>query len=119
MQPSDEHPPSAPVGGATRTKRVRTTRPDPAAARHPDLVEREFTATAPNRLWVTDSRFVPTGAGVASCLLHHRRLPSRMIVGWRFAPHIRTEIVLDAIEMARWGCGTHREDLRCHRDAGC
>lgn len=42
-------------------KQVKTTRPDPASARRPDLVKREFTATAPNRLWVTDLTFVPTG----------------------------------------------------------
>ena len=42
------------IEGARRSKRVKTTRPDPASARHPDLVKREFTATAPNRLWVTD-----------------------------------------------------------------
>lgn len=41
------------IEGARRSKRVKTTRPDPASARHPDLVQREFTATAPNRLWVT------------------------------------------------------------------
>ena len=51
---------TAGIEGATRSKRVKTTRADPAAARHPDLVQREFTATAPNRLWVTDLTFVPT-----------------------------------------------------------
>ena len=53
------------IEGARRTKRVRTTRADPAAARHPDLVGRDFTAVAPNRLWVTDLTYVPTWAGVA------------------------------------------------------
>ena len=43
---------------------------------------------------------------------------SRMIVGWRCASHMRTEMVLDAIEMARWGRGTQHADLRCHSDAG-
>jgi putative transposase len=56
---------AAGIEGATRTKRVKTTRPDPMSARHPDLVKREFTAPAPNRLWVTDLTFVPTWAGVA------------------------------------------------------
>ena len=80
-------------------KRVRTTRPDPAAGRHPDLVKREFTATAPNRLWVTDLTFVPTWAGVTYvCFIIDAF--SRMIVGWRVASHMRTEMVLDAIEMA-------------------
>ncbi|GAA1002137.1 hypothetical protein GCM10009563_33140 [Subtercola frigoramans] len=108
---------AAGIQGATRSKRVKTTRADPAATRHPDLVRREFTATAPNRLWVTDLTFVPTWAGVAYvCFIIDAY--SRMIVGWRCAPHMRTEMVLDAIEMARWGRGTHHEDLRCHSDAG-
>lgn len=42
---------AAGIEGATRSERVKTSRPDPAASRHPDLVNREFTATAPNRLW--------------------------------------------------------------------
>jgi putative transposase len=108
---------AAGIEGATRSKRVKTTRPDPAAARHPDLVNREFTATAPNRLWVTDLTFVPTWAGVAYvCFIID--VFSRMIVGWRCASHMRTEMVLDAIEMARWARGTHHDDLRCHSDAG-
>ncbi|KAJ1681377.1 hypothetical protein LUZ63_021205 [Rhynchospora breviuscula] len=105
------------IEGARRSKRVKTTRPDPASARHPDLVQREFTATAPNRLWVTDLTFVPTWAGVAYvCFIIDAY--SRMIVGWRVASHMRTEMVLDAIEMARWGRGHHHTDLRCHSDAG-
>ncbi|KQY76455.1 integrase [Microbacterium sp. Root1433D1] len=108
---------AAGIEGATRSKRVRTTRADPAAARHPDLVKREFTATAPNRLWVTDLTFVPTWAGVA-CVCFIIDAYSRMIVGWRCASHMRTEMVLDAIEMARWTRGTHHDDLRCHSDAG-
>jgi transposase InsO family protein len=56
---------AAGVEGATRTKRVKTTGPDPTSARHPDLVKRDFTVTAPNRLWVIDLTFVPRWAGVA------------------------------------------------------
>ncbi|MBM7753852.1 transposase InsO family protein [Microbacterium laevaniformans] len=105
------------IEGARRSKRIKTTRPDPSSARHPDLVKREFTATAPNRLWVTDLTFVPTWAGVAYvCFIVDAF--SRMIVGWRVASHMRTEMVLDAIEMARWSRGAHHEDLRCHSDAG-
>ena len=108
---------AAGIKGATRSKRVKTTRPDPTAARHPDLVKREFTAPAPNRLWVTDLAFVPTWAGVAYvCFIVDAF--SRMIVGWRCASHMRTEMVLDAIEMARWSRGARHEDLRCHSDAG-
>jgi len=108
---------AAAMEGARRTKRVRTTRSDPLAARHPDLVRRDFTATAPNQLWVTDLTYVPTWAGVAYvCFILDAY--SRMIVGWRVAPHMRTEMVLDAIEMARWSRGTRIDGLRCHSDAG-
>src|SRR5262245_66013516 len=51
---------AAGIQGARRGKRVRTTKPDPTAGRHPDLVQRRFTASAPNQLWVTDLTFVPT-----------------------------------------------------------
>ncbi len=103
--------------GVRRSKRIRTTKRDDAAPRSPDLVERDFTATAPNQLWVTDLTFVPTWAGVAYvCFITDAF--SRMIVGWRVAGHMRTEMVLDALEMARWQRGTRLEDLRCHSDAG-
>ena len=82
------------------SKRVKTTRSQPASARHPDLVQREFTATAPNRLWVTEWTFVPTWVGVVYvCFIGDAF--SQMIVGWRVASHMRTEMALDTIEMAR------------------
>ena len=105
------------IEGARRSKRVRTTRTDPATARHPDLVERAFRAEAPNQLWVTDLTYVATWAGVAYvCFIVDAF--SRMIVGWRVAGHMRTAMVLDALEMARWSRGTRLEGLRCHSDAG-
>jgi transposase InsO family protein len=105
------------IQGARRTKRVRTTHRDRSAGRHPDLVKRQFHATRPNELWVTDLTFVATWAGVAYvCFIVDAF--SRMIVGWRVAGHMRTPMVLDAIEMARWNRGQHHEDLRCHSDAG-
>ena len=108
---------AAGIEGARRSKRVRTTRADPAVARHPDLVERAFQADAPNQLWVTDLTFVATWAGVAYvCFIVDAF--SRMIVGWRVASHMRTSMVLDAMEMARWSRGTRLEGLRCHSDAG-
>ncbi len=111
---------AAGIEGARRSKRVRTTRPDPAAdrtARHPDLVERAFRADEPNQLWVTDLTFVATWAGVAYvCFIVDAF--SRMIVGWRVASHMRTSMVLDAMEMARWSRGTTLEGLRCHSDPG-
>ena len=103
--------------GVQRRKEVRTTKPDASAPRHPDLVKRRFSADAPNRLWVTDLTFVPTWAGIAYvCFIIDAF--SRMIVGWRVASNMRTETVLDAIEMARWSRGPKHEQLRCHSDAG-
>ncbi len=105
------------IYGARRSKRMRTTRRDSGAGRHPDLVNRQFRADAPNRLWVTDLTFVATWAGVAyACFIVDAF--SRMIVGWRVAGHMRTPMVLDAIEMARWNRGLFHDDLRCHSDAG-
>ena len=105
------------IQGVNRSKKVRTTRPDDAADRHPDLVDRQFVAAAPNQLWVTDLTYVPTWSGVAYvCFIVDAY--SRMIVGWRVATNMRTQMVLDAIEMARWSRGTTLEGLVCHSDAG-
>lgn len=66
---------------------------------------------------MTDLTFVPTWQGVAYvCFIIDAF--SRMIVGWRCASSMKTETVLDAIEMARWSRGRHLPDLRCHSDAG-
>jgi putative transposase len=104
-------------GVSRRRRKVRTTRSDPSAPRPADLVKRDFTAEAPNALWVTDLTYVPTWAGFAYvCFIVDAY--SRMIVGWRVASHMRTDMVLDALEMARWSRGTQLEGLRCHSDAG-
>ena len=108
---------AAGICGATRRRRVHTTMPDPAAERPTDLVRRDFTAAAPNRLWVTDLTVAPTRTGAAYvCLIVDAF--SRIIVGWRVAAHMRTEMVLDAIEMARRSRGAHIEGLTVHSDAG-
>ena len=105
------------IEGVRRRKRLRTTRSDLSAPRPADLVQRDFTATRPNQLWVTDLTYVPTWAGVAYvCFIVDAF--SRMIVGWRVASHMRTGMVLDALEMARWSRGTHLEGLVAHSDAG-
>ena len=84
------------IRGVRRGKQVRTTRPDEAADRHPDLVDRKFTADRPDALWVTDLTFVPTWSGVVYvCFIVDAF--SRMIVGWRAATHMRTSTVLDAL----------------------
>lgn len=108
---------AAGIQGVRRGRRVRTTRPDAAAPRHPDLVGRDFTATAPNHLWVVDLTYVATWSGMAyACFITDAF--SRMIVGWRVASHMRAEMVLDALEMARWHRGTRLEGLVSHSDAG-
>jgi putative transposase len=105
------------IQGVRRGRRWVTTRPDAAAARHPDLVKRDFTATAPNQLWVTDVTYVATWSGVAYvCFIVDAF--SRMIVGWRVASHMRTTMVLDALDMASWSRGVRIDGLRCHSDAG-
>lgn len=108
------------IRGVSRArKKVFTTKADPEALRAMDLVGRVFTAEAPNRLWVTDLTYVPTRAGTAYvCFIVDAF--SRMIVGWRVASHMRTDMVLDALEMARntRGAATRLIALITHSDAG-
>jgi len=105
------------IVGVKRTRRVSTTRSDHSAVRSPDLVDRDFTADRPNRLWVTDLTYVATWSGVAYvCFIVDAF--SRRIVGWRVASNMRTPMVLDALEMARWSRGTNLEGLVAHSDAG-
>ena len=105
-------------GVSRRRKKVFTTIADPDAVRAPDLVNRNFTAAAPNQLWVTDLTYVPTRAGMAYvCFIVDAF--SRRIVGWRVASNMKTEMVLDALEMARRSRGSRRlVGLVTHADAG-
>jgi len=108
---------SAGIEGVRKGKKRRTTKPDASAARHPDLVERRFSADRPNALWVMDLTYVATWSGFAYvCFITDAF--SRMIVGWRVATHMRTDMVLDALEMARWQRGTSLTGLISHSDAG-
>jgi putative transposase len=106
------------AGVSRQRKKVFTTRSDPDAWRAPDLVDRNFTAAAPNQLWVTDLTYVPTRSGMAYvCFIVDAF--SRMIVGWRVASNMKTEMVLDALEMARRSRGGRRlVGLITHSDAG-
>jgi len=105
------------IVGVSRRRRLRTTRRDDQAARHPDLVQRRFVAERPNELWVTDLTYVPTWAGVAYvCFIIDAF--SRTIVGWRVCAHMRASMVVDALDMAAWSRGTRLDGLRCHSDAG-
>jgi putative transposase len=86
-------------GAKRRGKPWRTTIPDPAAEKAPDLVRRDFTAQAPDQLWVGDFTYLRTWEGKVyfSFIID---VYSRMIVGWQFASHMRTDLVLDALRMA-------------------
>ena len=87
------------LAGVSRRKGPRTTRRDPQARPAPDLVERRFVAEAPDRLWVADITYVPTAAGFLY-LAVVLDVFSRRVVGWSMADHLRTELVLDALDMA-------------------
>ncbi|WP_439145334.1 IS3 family transposase [Streptantibioticus silvisoli] len=87
--------------GVIRGRRRRTTVPEPSAPRPPDLVDRDFTASRPDQLWVADMTYVRTWSGWAY-VAFVLDVYSRMIVGWQVANHMRTELPLDALEMALW-----------------
>ena len=86
-------------GAKRRGKPWRTTRPDPLAHRRPDLVQRDFTASRPDELWVADLSYLRCWEGLVffSFVLDAY---SRKVVGWQLAPHMRTTLVLDALKVA-------------------
>ncbi|MER7817764.1 IS3 family transposase [Streptomyces sp. NPDC096153] len=87
--------------GVSRAKGPRTTRPAPETGRPSDLVNREFTADAPNQLWVADITYIRTFSGwvYAAFVID---VFSRMVVGWQVATSLYTDLALDALEMAVW-----------------
>jgi len=104
------------IHGVVRGKGYKTTIPDFAAERPADLVERMFTASAPNQLWVADITYVATWRGpvyVAFII----DVFSRMIVGWRVWNSLRTDLVLDALEQALYS-RTGTDGLVHHSDRG-
>jgi putative transposase len=86
-------------GAKRRGKPWCTTKPDPETGRRPDLVERDFSAAAPNRLWVADLSYLRCWEGVVYFAFVIDAF-SRKVVGWQLAPHMRTDLVLDALRMA-------------------
>ena len=105
------------LAGATRTKRTRTTKPGPVSQRPADLVERVFSAAAPNRLWVADLTYVWTRAGfVYTAFIVD--VFSRAIVGWRVSVSLHAELALDALEMAIFARGSDLTGLVHHSDRG-
>jgi len=109
------------IHGVRRGRFVVTTVADPAALRPADLVDRDFTTTAPNQLWVADFTYVPTWSGfvyVAFIIDAY----SRRFIGWRCATRMTTDLVLDALEHALWTRArdgvTDLGGLVHHNDAG-
>ncbi len=101
------------LAGAVRGKKVRTTVPGDVGARPADLVDRAFSAPAPNRLWVADLTYVSTWSGFAYTAFIVDAF-SRAIVGWRVATSLRAELALDALEMAIWARRPTAEDALVH-----
>lgn len=108
---------TAGLEGARRGRKYRTTIPGDAAARPADLVDRKFTATRPNQLWVADLTYVRTWAGRCFVALVIDVF-SRFIVGWALATHIKTELPLEALEMAIWRRDAALDGLVHHSDQG-
>lgn len=92
---------AAGIEGVSRRRRKGLTRRDPDARPAPDLVERNFVADGPDQLWVADITYVPTWSGFLYLSVVVDTW-SRRVVGWSMATHLRTELVLDALNMALW-----------------
>lgn len=102
--------------GVSRRRGPRTTRRDTTARPAPDLVQRAFTASGPNQLWVADITYVPTWAGFVYLAVVLDAW-SRRVVGWAMATHLRTELVLAALEMAV--AQRRPTQVIHHSDQGC
>lgn len=103
--------------GVRRGKKKRTTIPDEVTLeRARDLVRRDFTATRPNQKWVADITYIRTWNGFVY-LAFILDCYSRVIVGWQLATHLRTDLVLDALEMAN-GLRRPAPGLIAHTDRG-
>ena len=103
--------------GVRRCKGYKTTIPDDAAAHPADLVQREFTATRPNQLWVADITYVATWRGVVY-VAFVTDVYARKIVGWRVWNSLKTDLILDALEQALYA-RTGTKGLVHHSDRGC
>ena len=97
---------AAGLRGISRTKGPRTTLAGAGPDSRPDLVKRDFTATAQDRLWVADLTYVRTFAGWVYCAFI-LDVFSRRVVGWQASTSLRTDLAFDALEMSLW---TRRRD---------
>jgi putative transposase len=102
--------------GVSRRRRRGTTKRDPKARPAPDLVNREFVADGPDKLWVADITYIPTWAGFLYLAVVIDAW-SRRVVGWCMETHLRTELVLEALNMAVEQ--RQPEDVIHHSDQGC
>lgn len=108
------------LSGAVRGKAKRTTVSDETAERPRDLVDREFTAEAPNRLWVADLTYVRTWSGFMY-VAFITDVFSRRIVGWQASRSLKTDLALHALEQAIWDRtrdGANLDGLVHHSDRG-
>ena len=103
------------LAGISRRKRVHTTVRNARARPAADLVARDFSADGPDRLWVADITYVPSLAGFLYLAVVLDAF-SRRIVGWAMATHMRTELVLEALDMA--GARRRPEGVIHHSDRG-
>lgn len=104
------------IMGVRRGKHCITTVPDELSEKPLDLVNRQFQAERPNQLWGADITYVATWSGfvyVAFII----DVYSRFIVGWRVLKHMRTDLVLDALEQALWARGKPKDVIH-HSDRG-
>jgi putative transposase len=106
-------------GAKRRGKPWRTTTPDPDAARRPDLVERDFTASGPDRLYVADFTYLRCWEGLLY-LAFVIDVYSRRVVGWQLIAHMRASLVCDALRMAVCTRPRHGADVKLvhHSDRG-
>jgi putative transposase len=110
------------LSGAVRGRKVVTTVPDKSVDRAPDLLNRNFVASAPNRVWVADFTHVAAWAGTVYVAFVVDTF-SRRIVGWSAATNKRTPLILSALEMGLWqrdrtGFPVRPRELIHHSDAG-
>lgn len=104
------------IRGVSRRRGTTTTRRGPDETAASDLVQRAFTAAAPNQLWVADITYVPTWAGFLYLAIVLDAF-SRRVVGWAMATHLKTALVLDALEMAHYL--RRPTEVIHHSDHGC
>jgi len=106
------------IVGLHLRRKIRTTVPEPSHHRVPDLIKRDFTAPAPNQRYAGDITYLPVGDGEFLYLATVIDLCSRRLAGWSIADHMRTELVIDALEAAARTRGGRLDGAIFHSDHG-